>query len=227
MKQGILAHLRKRWRVAAAALGIVVLGSTLWVLVAEQPATVAATGPAQQLYEDSAPESAPADTVMAIPVPGQEPASPTARGPEGRSGAGSGGGGVSREGVVASRSRVPSPADPVRSNEGGRVTVKATWQGQQEAGGPLVVRVVMDTHSVDLDGYDLSKMAVLRGGQGVEVAPLSWEAPPGGHHRDGVLTFPSTDGTGRPVLDSDVQVAEMVIRGVAGVPERVLSWEVS
>ena len=220
MEQGILAHMRKRWRFAAAALGIVVLGSTLWVLVAEQPATVAATGPAQLPYKDSALQSAPADVELATPVSGQEPASPAALGPEG----GSGG---STEGVVASGSRVPSPADPVRSNEGGRVTVKATWQGQQEAGGPLVVRVVMDTHSVDLDGYDLSKMAVVRGGQGVEVAPLSWEAPPGGHHRDGILTFPSTDGTGRPVLDSDAQVAVLVIRGVAGVPERVLSWEVS
>jgi hypothetical protein len=46
-----------------------------------------------------------------------------------------------------------------QTNEGGQVTIKATWQGP--SAGPIF-DVVLDTHAVDLDGYDLTQLATLR-----------------------------------------------------------------
>jgi hypothetical protein len=52
-------------------------------------------------------------------------------------------------------------------------------------------KVVLDTHSQDLSD-DLAKSAVLVDGKGREREPLAWRgAPPGGHHREGVLSFPA------------------------------------
>ena len=49
--------------------------------------------------------------------------------------------------------------------------------------------MVLDTHSQDLSD-DLLKTAVLVDAQGGRHAPLAWQgAPPGGHHREGVLRF--------------------------------------
>lgn len=111
-------------------------------------------------------------------------------------------------------------------NSGGSVTVNATWQNPT-ASGPLLFTLTMDTHSVDLDGYDLGKLAVLRNDQGQEVMAQSWDAPPGGHHRSGTLSFPSSGGAAKPVLSPTTRSLELVIRDVAGVKERVLTWEVS
>ncbi|MHB1134286.1 MAG: hypothetical protein ACYC4L_18100 [Chloroflexota bacterium] len=109
-----------------------------------------------------------------------------------------------------------------RTSDGGGVTVKVTWQDREPA---LVFAVVMDTHSVDLDGYDLSRLAVLRTNDGREVQPLAWEAPKGGHHRQGKLTFPAQAADGAPLLGDGTSAVELVIRGVAGVAERKLGWE--
>lgn len=104
--------------------------------------------------------------------------------------------------------------------EGGNVTVAATWQGL--AGGP-VFDVVLDTHSVDLDGIDLLQLAVLRV-DGIEVQPVSWDAPKGGHHRVGTLAFPETSTDGRTLIGVDTTSVELVIRDVAGVAERTYQW---
>lgn len=58
----------------------------------------------------------------------------------------------------------------LQTSEGGQVTVAATWQGPTAG---LVFRVALDTHSVDLGGYDLRELAVLRTDQGREVRPSS------------------------------------------------------
>jgi hypothetical protein len=82
----------------------------------------------------------------------------------------------------------------------------------------------MDTHSVPLDGYDLRQLAVLRTDQGIELTPNGWDAPVGGHHRKGTLTFPATASDGQPVLTTTTREVELVIRDVAGVPERSFRW---
>src|SRR5690242_8747616 len=46
-----------------------------------------------------------------------------------------------------------------QTNEGGQVSIAATWQG---GGAETIFNVAMNTHAVDLDGYDLKQFAVLR-----------------------------------------------------------------
>jgi hypothetical protein len=82
----------------------------------------------------------------------------------------------------------------------------------------------MNTHSVDLDGYDLGQLAVLRTDLGQEVRPSGWDAPKGGHHRAGRLVFPDKAEDGTPVLGPEVRGLTLVIREVAGVPERSFEW---
>ena len=111
--------------------------------------------------------------------------------------------------------------DRTRVSEGGQVTITATWQ--DPAPGPAFT-IVMDTHAVDLDGYDLTQLAVLRVDNGPELTPVSWDAPAGGHHREGTLTFPAEQG-GKPIIDVTTRAVELVVRDVAGVPVRVLTWQ--
>jgi hypothetical protein len=109
-----------------------------------------------------------------------------------------------------------------QTNTAGAVTVAVTWAGR--SAGP-VFAIALDTHSVPLDGYDLRQLAVLRTDQGVEVTPSGWDAPAGGHHRKGTLTFPTTTADGRPVLTATTREVVLVLRDVAGVPERTFRWQ--
>ena len=107
------------------------------------------------------------------------------------------------------------------TNEGGQVTIKATCQGP--VAGPIFY-VVMDTHAVDLDGFDLKQLAFLRINGAREVQPTGWDAPKGGHHRTGTLTFPAKAADGSALIAPDARTIELVIRDIAGVPERVFRW---
>ena len=115
-----------------------------------------------------------------------------------------------------------SPDAGTRTNEGGQVTVKVTWKGV--ATGP-VFAVALDTHAVDLDGYDLRQLATLRT-DGGEVQPAEWTAPKGGHHREGNLVFPPALA-GRPTIGDGTRRVELIIRNVAGVAERRFEWTLS
>lgn len=98
-----------------------------------------------------------------------------------------------------------------QTNDGGQVTVKVT---RQDTSAGFAFAVVLDTHAVDLDGYDLGKLATLRVGE-TELQASGWSAPAGGHHRQGTLSFPATAATG-PV--------ELIIRDIAGIPARSFQW---
>lgn len=55
-------------------------------------------------------------------------------------------------------------------------------------------KIVLDTHSGDLN-FDLTKIATLEDSNGTKYAPTGWTgALPGGHHREGTLTFPPLSG---------------------------------
>lgn len=118
----------------------------------------------------------------------------------------------------------PAPLAPAaeltQEHEGGGVTVKATWLADQQA---PTFAVVLDTHSVALDGYDLRELAILRAGDR-EVAPTTWEAPVGGHHRTGTLTFPAAAADGSPLITPQTRQFELLLRSIGDVPERVLTW---
>jgi len=78
-----------------------------------------------------------------------------------------------------------------------------------------VFLVSMNTHSVDLAGYDLVKLSeLLVAGQ--RFAPLRWVSTSDtNHHRSGALIFPKADrGAG----------LELRIKTIAGVPVRTFRW---
>ncbi|MEO6456694.1 MAG: hypothetical protein ABIO92_00245 [Chloroflexia bacterium] len=119
-----------------------------------------------------------------------------------------------------STSRLAS--SPMQENVGGDVTIQVTWQGP-DAG--MAFGVVMDTHSVDMDAYDLSTMVVLHTNDGRETAPVRWDAPKGLHHREGNLVFSDKALDGSAFLSPGTRSVELVIYELAGVPTRSFTWD--
>ena len=103
----------------------------------------------------------------------------------------------------------------------GVVEVAITPLNLNNPSGTLVFDVSLNTHTVDLS-MDLATLATLKTDSGLLVKATLWEAPSGGHHVAGKLSFPATVDR-KPVLDGanklflDLQNLE--------VPERVFSWE--
>jgi hypothetical protein len=102
--------------------------------------------------------------------------------------------------------------------EAASVTVKVTPLALKQ-GEPPVFGIAMDTHSVDLAG-DMLKTVVLRDDSGKEYAPTAWDgAGPGGHHREGKIKFGP--------LTTNPKSLTLVVKNLAGVPERAFKWEVA
>jgi hypothetical protein len=81
---------------------------------------------------------------------------------------------------------------------------------------PVKFDVTITTHEGALD-FDMKEISSLEDGEGNEYLPLSWEgSPPGGHHRSGVLTFPTLEGETKQI--------KLTIENVYGVQERVFIW---
>ena len=103
-----------------------------------------------------------------------------------------------------------------RTNSGGGVTAKVTYlnpQGTEDTR----FQVVLDTHSVNLDGYDLKALSILRDETGKEYQPTQAENKGSGHHREITLTFPKPS--------SEAQQIEIVIQDIAKVKERSFRWD--
>ena len=79
------------------------------------------------------------------------------------------------------------------------VTVTVTPQNLSRDTTSWDFKVVLDTHSQDLSD-DLVKSSLLFDGAGGRYAPTAWDgAPPGGHHREGVLRFKALSPTPQSV----------------------------
>ncbi len=94
----------------------------------------------------------------------------------------------------------------------------AIWPGP-DAGAAF--DITLDTHSVDLDALDLAD-AVLRNDRGETLTAIPWDAPNGGHHREGSLAF---EGDVARFLGGADWI-ELVLTGIGDLPERTLRWEV-
>lgn len=121
--------------------------------------------------------------------------------------------------TTAPLTAAPPRAELTQTSEGGQVTVEATWGGPAAG---AVFEVVLDTHSVDLDALDLAD-AILRNDRGETLVAQPWLAPVGGHHRAGALSF---DGDA-PSFFASARWIELVLAGIAELPERVLRWEIA
>ncbi len=103
-----------------------------------------------------------------------------------------------------------------QSNSEQAVTVEVTPLNLTDGGTSLDFGVAFNTHSVALD-FDPAAISVLRDDQGREYPAIGWDGDgPGGHHRSGTLRF--------KVPDYATTSVEVILKGVAGVPERVFHW---
>lgn len=111
----------------------------------------------------------------------------------------------------------PPPSFSPQENSGGDVDVKVT---------PLILKtgerpqfeIEFNTHSVELD-FDIAKTAsLIVNGDKVDFSSV-WEGDaPGGHHRQGTLTFsdllPKTTSAGLSLND------------ISGIPKREFTWQI-
>lgn len=113
---------------------------------------------------------------------------------------------------------VPSSAFEMQSKSAGSVDIDVTPKVIQ-VGQPMAFEILMNTHSVDLSD-DMTQIVILRDDQGKEYQPIAWEGQePGGHHRGGIIKFAASA--------SKPKYVELVIKGLAKVPERIFRWDLT
>lgn len=103
-----------------------------------------------------------------------------------------------------------------RTDSGGGVTVKVT-DLDPKASNDLRFQVVLDTHSVNLDGYDLKTITVLRDDTGKSYLPTEVENKGSGHHREATVSFSK--------VSPETTQLEIILKDVAGVKERTFRWD--
>lgn len=133
--------------------------------------------------------------------------------------------------LASSQKNAPEVVEPVAgeayfptatlTDEQGAVVVEVTQLNLNGPGDTLDFAVAMNTHSVDL-GVNLAKNAVLTTDTGLTVSPVRWDAPSGGHHISGTLSFSPVVGD-KVVLGGAARLT-LTIRNV-DVAERVFTWE--
>jgi FlaG/FlaF family flagellin (archaellin) len=106
-------------------------------------------------------------------------------------------------------------SEQTQTVSGGGVTVTVTYLAQTAHESRF--SVVLDTHSVNLDAYDLKALSVLRDDTGRTMEPTGAENKGSGHHREIILTFPW------PSLNK--KWLELVIKDIAGAKERTFRWD--
>lgn len=105
-----------------------------------------------------------------------------------------------------------SPQD----NEGGNVTVTAEPEVLKIGQTPKF-KLEFNTHSEELS-FDVAKQSYVLDDMGNKLDGATWNgSPPGGHHRNGTLTFSGSL--------SQTKYIEFIITDIAGVEERKFKWE--
>lgn len=108
------------------------------------------------------------------------------------------------------------PSLPTRTSTEAAVTVKAS--PRPFTGPTWEFKLVFDTHSRELND-NIEKTAVLIADGGKTYPPVKWVgAPPGGHHREGVLQF-------KPISPLPASIELRITR--EGEPKpRVFQWTI-
>jgi len=103
----------------------------------------------------------------------------------------------------------------------GAVTVIVTPLNLGDQENELKFEVALETHSVDLS-MDLVTLATLTTDTGLTVQAILWDAPRGGHHVSGTLSFPASV-EGKAILEGASKL-RLIIKEV-DAPERVFAWD--
>ena len=114
----------------------------------------------------------------------------------------------------------PAAQDLTRSDSQGAITIEVKPKNLENPGDTFDFEINLTTHSVDLS-MDLATLATLTTNDGRTVQATLWDAPRGGHHVSGKLSFPaSIDGN---ELLSGATKLMLTIRDV-DAPQRVFTW---
>lgn len=108
-----------------------------------------------------------------------------------------------------------------RIDQQGMVSVEVTPINLGMPGDTLIFEVFMNTHSVDLS-MDLAQLATLTTDSGLVIPASMWDAPRGGHHVSGKLTFPAIKD-GAPIFN-EVTSFTLQIRNV-DADLRTFEWD--
>lgn len=126
---------------------------------------------------------------------------------------------------------VSGPSEKItRSHSAGAVTIDVTWLKPADVSTieTFAFEVRMNTHSVDLEQYDMGRLSRLETNGGLSIEPSGWFNPGGGgHHRYGVLKFSATRPDGSHLILPETRFIEVVIQEVGGVPERRFRWDLT
>jgi len=124
----------------------------------------------------------------------------------------------------AAQTSGPAPAEQLtQTDRQGAVTIAVTPLNLDNPGDTLDFDVALNTHSVDLS-MDLAGLSQLTTDTGSTVQATRWEAPRGGHHLDGKLSFPARVSGG--LLLQGARQLTLTIRNV-DAPERAFVWELA
>jgi hypothetical protein len=124
----------------------------------------------------------------------------------------------------SSSTLVPQPSvsqDLNRSDAQGAITIDVKPDNLSSPGDTLVFEISMNTHSIDLN-MDLATLATLTTDNGHTIRATLWDAPRGGHHVSGMLSFPA-NVDGKLILDGTTKLT-LTIKDV-DAPQRVFSWD--
>jgi hypothetical protein len=104
----------------------------------------------------------------------------------------------------------------VRSHSGGGVTVQVTYLNPESVEDARF-GVLLDTHSVNLDQYNLKNLSLLHAEKTDMLQPIRVESKGSGHHREFTLVFPKPS--------AKLKRLELVIKNIAGVDKRSFEWD--
>ena len=110
---------------------------------------------------------------------------------------------------------------PELTDSQGAVTVIVKPLDLNSSHDTLSFEISLETHSVDLS-MDLAALATLTTDNGQSVQAAVWDAPLGGHHVSGTLSFPASV-EGEAILDGASRLT-LIIKEV-DAPERVFAWD--
>ncbi|MPZ78545.1 MAG: hypothetical protein GEU77_18740, partial [Deltaproteobacteria bacterium] len=81
-------------------------------------------------------------------------------------------------------------SEMTKTISGGGVTAKVTYLNPKDNNDEPRFQIVLDTHSANLDAYDLKTITALRDDTGKTYLATGIENKGSGHHRETTLTFP-------------------------------------
>jgi hypothetical protein len=121
--------------------------------------------------------------------------------------------------VVGTASAV-SKKNLKRTNDNGPVTISATYLNPVEKTDNVSINfeVKLDTHSVDLDQYNLQDLSFIRFDNGTEQKSSGLSTKGSGHHIVYIVSFSAQVPEGTKNIT-------LLIRNVGGVAERLFEWQ--